>query len=658
MIFWSPPTQDSPGQPRSLHRHSQAAATAPHRLRRAASGFLLAAAALGLALALPAGPAAAERPNILWLTSEDNGQELGCYGHPLVQSPNIDRLAERGLRFTHASSNAPVCAPARTTIITGLYAPSVGGGHMRSAVSLPDHIRPYPVVLREAGYYCTNNSKTDYNLRGIGNIWDESSNQAHWRNRPEGKPFFAIFNDTVSHESQMRRRPHQQVIDPADVEVPAYHPDTPEVRQDWAQYFDKINEMDGNLGRILDQLEEDGLADDTIIFYYGDHGSGLPRHKRWLYQGGLEVAMIVVIPEKFQHLAPEDYEPGGVSDRPVAFVDLAPTLLSLIGIEPPEHMEGRAFLGEHIAPAPEFTFGHRERMDERYDLSRSVFDGRFKYIRNYRPDKAQGQFLAYMFQTPTTQVWHRLWQEGELTPEQAAFFEPKPVEELYDTETDPDEVVNLAESDDAAHREALERLRAAHRQWVLDTRDPGLLPESEMLRRAGDDSVVEMKLDPERYDVPSVLRAADLASDLRRDDDETRATLLRLLSSTDSAVRYWGVVGLLLRGEEAVRAVEPQLTSLLEDESPATAIAAAEAIGRFGVGESNRTKALDILVAYSDVEAGNAVIATEALNGIDAAAADDEEVLARLRDLPGEDQRIDGRYRGYPQRLRAMLGVD
>lgn len=658
MLFQPPPTQDSPGQLRPLNRKPQDAATAGATLprRRAASGLLAAVAVLGLALA--AATAAPERPNILWLTSEDNGQELGCYGHPLVQSPNIDRLAGRGLRYTHASSNAPVCAPARTTIITGLYAPSIGGGHMRSAVSLPDHIRPYPLLLREAGYYCTNNSKTDYNLRGIGNIWDESSNEAHWRNRPDGKPFFAIFNDTASHESQIRRRPHEQVIDPADIEVPPYHPDTPEVRQDWAQYFDKINLMDTNLGRILDQLEEDGLVDDTIIFYYGDHGSGLPRHKRWLYQGGLEVAMIVVIPEKFRHLAPDDYEPGGVSDRPVAFVDLAPTLLSLIGIEPPEHMEGHAFLGEHIAPAPEFSFGHRERMDERYDLTRSVFDGRFKYIRNYRPDKPQGQFLDYMFQTPTTQVWHRLWQEGGLTPEQAAFFEPKPVEELYDTDTDPHEVVNLAESDDPAHREALERLRAAHVQWMLDTRDPGLLPESEMLRRAGDDSVYEMKLDPARYEVEPVLRAASLASDIRRDDDETRATLLRLLSSTDGAVRYWGVVGLMLRGEDAVRAVETQLASLLEDESPATAIAAAEAIGRHGTGEGNRIKALDILVAYSDVEAGNAVLATEALNAIDAVAADDEEVLAQLRELPGEDQRIDGRYRSYPQRLRSMLGVD
>jgi len=263
-----------------------------------------------------------------------------------------------------------------------------------------------------------------------------------------------------------------------------------------------------------------------------------------------------------------------------------------------------------------------------------------------------------MFQTPTTQIWHRMWQAGELTPEQAAFFEPKPVEELYDTETDPHEVVNLAASDEPEHRQALDRLRSAHRQWVLDTHDPALLPESEMLRRAGDDSVYEMKTDPQRYDVASVLQAADLASDVRRDDDETRATLLRMLSSTDSAVRYWGVTGLLLRGEEAVQAVEPQLSSMLEDESPATAIAAAEALGRFGMGESNRIKALDILVAYSDVEAGNAVLATEALNAIDATAADDEEVLARLRDLPGEDRRIDGRYRSYPQRLRAMLGVD
>ncbi|VAX37786.1 Sulfatase, partial [hydrothermal vent metagenome] len=217
------------------------------------------------------------RPNILWITSEDNGPHLGCYGDTYAQTPHIDGLAKKGVIYLNCWSTAPVCAPARTTLITGMYPPSLGAEHMRTMINLPKGIQMYPQYLRKAGYYCTNNSKTDYNLVEPGQVWNASSRKAHWKNRKPGQPFFAIFNHTISHESKIRNKPHTLIHDPAKVRVPAYHPDTPEVRHDWAQYYDRITEMDAKVGRNLKELADAGLTDETIIFYYGDHGSGMPR---------------------------------------------------------------------------------------------------------------------------------------------------------------------------------------------------------------------------------------------------------------------------------------------------------------------------------------------------------------------------------------------
>jgi uncharacterized sulfatase len=293
------------------------------------------AVAVVLLSALGANADAPKRPNILWLTSEDHGPHMGCYGDRYATTPNIDRLAARGVVYTHVWSNAPVCAPARTTIIAGLYATSTGGEHMRSLVPYPRDKKMFPQFLREAGYYCTNNAKEDYNLAKPGSVWDDSSAKAHWKNRKPGQPFFAVFNSLKSHESRLRVRPHKQVHDPARVRVPAYHPDTPEVRQDWAQYYDVVTLADADAGQRLEELERAGLTGDTIVFYYADHGSGMPRSKRWPYDSGLHVPLIVYIPEKWLALAAKDYKPGGKCDRLVSFVDLAPTVLSLAGIEPP-----------------------------------------------------------------------------------------------------------------------------------------------------------------------------------------------------------------------------------------------------------------------------------------------------------------------------------
>ena len=287
-----------------------------------------------LVFGLATAAAAADRPNVLWITSEDMGPNLGCYGDAYATTPHLDRLAARGLRYRVAWSNAPVCAPARTALISGLYPSSTGAEHMRSLAPMPAGMTMYPQYLREAGYYCTNNSKEDYNLARPGRVWDESSRTAHYKDRKSGQPFFAVFNLLVSHESQIRTRPHKQVHDPAKVRLPSYHPDTPEVRRDWAQYYDKVTQMDAQAGKLLDELAASGLADDTVVFYYADHGCGMPRHKRSACNSGLLVPFIVYFPEKYKHLAPPEYARGGSTDRPISFVDAAPSLLSLVGIRP------------------------------------------------------------------------------------------------------------------------------------------------------------------------------------------------------------------------------------------------------------------------------------------------------------------------------------
>ena len=607
---------------------------------------LLAAAWLGVEKAwCDSSDRVRQRPNIVWLTSEDNGPHLGCYGDSYAVTPRLDALASRGLIFARCWSNAPVCAPARTTIIAGMYATSLGAEHMRSFVPMPRGVLMAPQYLRKVGYYCTNNRKEDYNLEKPGQVWDESSGKAHWKNAPEGAPFFAVFNSTVSHESQIRKKGHQLVHDPSKVRVPAYHPDTPIVRHDWAQYYDKITEMDAQLGKRLDELAAAGHMEDTIIFYYGDHGSGMPRSKRWPYNSGLQVPLIVYIPKKFAHLRPNDYRAGGVSERLVAFVDLFPTVLSLAGIRPPEHMQGRAFLGPYAAPPKKYLFGYRGRMDERYDMVRSVTDGRFVYIRNYMPHKIYGQYLDYMFQTPTTQQWHDLYHAGKLRPPQTFFWEPKPSEELYDLNADPDEVHNLAS--DAQYADKKAELRRALRDWILEVRDTGFLPEAELHRRRGNDSPYDMAHEDARYPLRQILEAAELAS-MRGTGDEQR--LVRLLSASDPAVRYWGVIGFAVRGREATQRHFSELRRLLDDPNPSVQIAAAELVGQYGNAEDLQ-RAMDVLLEYGNLEKHRLFEALAALNAVDALGERARPFRKSIAALPARKKGLPRRLSNYVPRL-------
>ncbi|MCO6458653.1 MAG: sulfatase-like hydrolase/transferase [Pirellulaceae bacterium] len=600
---------------------------------------------------MPASASAEQpkRPNILWITSEDNGPHLGCYGDQYATTPQLDALAARGMIYWNAWSNAPVCAPARTTIISGLYPPSTGSQHMRSMTRLPEGMLMYPQYLRAAGYYCTNNSKEDYNLQKPGQVWDESSNKAHWKNRQPGQPFFAVFNHTVTHESQIRRRPHQAVHDPSQVPLPAYHPDTPESRRDWAQYYDKLSELDELAGRNLRELEAAGLADDTIVFYYGDHGPGMPRSKRWPYDSGLRVPLIVYFPPQFRHLAPKEYQEGGRSQRLVGFIDLAPTVLSLAGIQPPDFYQGHAFAGEFAAEPPEYAYGFRGRMDERYDMVRSVRDQRYVYIRNYMPHKIYGQYIAYMFETPTTRVWKQLYDQGQLQPPRTYFWERKPPEELYDLQNDPDEVRNLASSTE--HAEVLERLRAAQRKWAYEIRDLGFLPEYEIHERSAGTTPYEMGHDQARYDLRRIGRTAELASSLA---DDATGQLIERLGDDDSAVRYWAAQGLLMRGATAVRAARQPLREALSDQSPVVQILAAQALSQYG-DEQDLKQSLPLLLKYADVSSHGLYLSMLALNGLDELGPKAAGVKAELAALPVEDSRVLGRMGHYVGNLLTKI---
>lgn len=425
----------------------------------------------------------AEKPNILWISIEDTSPKLGCYGDKYAVTPNLDRFASEGCRYTRCFTHAGVCAPSRSGLITGMYPTSMGTQFMRCKGVPPAYVKCFTEYLRAAGYYCTNNSKTDYNFDPPLTAWDESRGSVTWRNRPTKEtPFFAVINLTQSHESQVRlpeaeleaRRKTlaaNQLHDPDQAPLPPYYPDTPPIRRDLANLYDNVTFVDNLIGQILKDLADDGLVENTIVFFFGDHGDGLPRSKRWIYDSGTHVPLLIRWPGKLK--------PGSVNDELVAFLDFSPTLLNVAGVEIPKYMQGRAFLGENLTPPREYVYAARDRMDDALDMIRGVRDKRYHYIRNYRPDLPYAQRIAYMDEMPTMQEWRRLAAAGELKGPPAIFFQPtKPVEELYDAESDPYEVKNLAADEKFAP--ILSRLRAAHEKWRTDTADLGLIPEAEL----------------------------------------------------------------------------------------------------------------------------------------------------------------------------------
>jgi len=523
-----------------------------------------------------------ELPNILWITSEDNSAYFtGCYGNSFATTPNIDKLAGEGFLYTHAYCPHAVSSPSRNCIITGVYANSNGNIQMRSDYPKSEVVRTYVEYLRQAGYYCTNNSKTDYNTGSINpnQIWDESSNKAHYRNRPEGKPFFAIFNLMTSHESSINRGQKIPVNelrhDPDKVILPPYHPDTPGIRFDWAVYYDAVEDMDKQVGELLKELEESGLAENTIVMYYGDNGGVLPRSKRFLYETGTQIPFVLRIPEKYKYLYPSK-KTGTKIDRLISFADLAPTLCSIAGVPIPEYMQGKAFLGNQKTKDPQYVYMARERMDERYDNVRAVKDGQYRYIRNYMPFRPVMQYLRTLYGLPSTQSWSDEYKAGKTNAVQSMFFHEKPVEELYDSEKDPWNINNLA--DDPAYEEVLLRMRGEELKWKREIRDVGLIPEDEYAYYAGAGSMYDyMRSDECPFD--ELIQAAELAT---LGGPEHLNTFLEYLKNDHSGIRYWGATGLLILKDEARPAI-PVLLEASYDRAGSVATLAAETL--YGLGE-------------------------------------------------------------------------
>lgn len=529
---------------------------------------------LFVVLAATVSAFAADRPNILWVVSEDNDTFLGCYGDPLAHTPTLDKLAKEGVLYERCYG-WPVCAPSRFTLITGMYPTTCGPAmHMRAQGKIPTWLRGFPAYLREAGYFTTNNAKTDYNSPiDIKDAWNQSGKIGHWRNRPDPKqPFFAVFNHEVTHESCLF--PEKELpldfpaTDPAKVRIPAYQPDTPEIRADWARYYNHMTVMDEQIAAKLRDLAADGLAEDTIVFYYSDNGGVLPRSKRVLQESGTHVPLIVYFPPKWRHLAPAP--PGSRIHDPVSFVDFSATVLSLAGVKIPDYMQGHAFLGSAKAPANEFVHITRDRMDERYDMMRSISDGRFIYVHNYRPDLPYVQPLEYMFKARGYQSWARAAAEGKLTKATAQFWGEKPTEELYEMSTDPDSVHNLAS--DAKYRGTLERLRAELKRRVLANKDNGFLPEGSSLEG------YEASHKPGAWDVEKVFAIATKASER---DPANLPSLIESLEDSSEPVRWWAAQGCTMLREKAASAA-PALRKHLTDDSGAVQVAAAEALARLG----------------------------------------------------------------------------
>ncbi|MBM3853602.1 MAG: sulfatase [Verrucomicrobia bacterium] len=539
--------------------------------------------AILLALAAPLVGAA---PNILWITCEDTGPYLGCYGDRFAVTPNLDALAREGVRYTQAFAYTGVCAPSRSCLITGVYPPRLGSHHMRSTTRLPDAVKCFTEYLRAAGYYCSNNAKEDYNFRTPATAWDDSSGSAHWRKRRPGQPFFAVFNLAVTHQSQVfcdekryqqntRRLTAAQRRDPAKVVVPPFHPDIPEFRQEWARHYENLTAMDYQAGDLLAALAEDGLAEDTIVFFFADNGTGLPGIKMYAWGPSIHVPLIVRIPRKWAALAPTP--PGGATDRLVSFVDFAPTVLSLAGVALPAHLQGTAFLGAAAGPPRDWIYGGKDRQGECADTIRYVRDARFQYNRNFHPEVPFGQYMSYNWLHASMRAWERLHRDGKLAGPPARFLAPtKPVEELYDVARDPWQVHNLA--GDPHYARELARLRAALTAQMRATGDLGLLPEREIHTRAGSDAPYTLATDSRRNPLPELQHAADLAN---RPTPGDLPRVLALLRSPDSALRWWGALGLWTRRAASAEALAA-LRTALADASPDVRIVAAEALAEHG----------------------------------------------------------------------------
>ena len=442
--------------------------------------------------------------NIVWLSTEDMGPILGSYGNKVIKTPNLDKLAKEGVRYTNAYSTVGVCAPSRFSIITGVYSARIGAHNMRTGdyhnyktpeevthktykgikdktgrnipeyeVVPPTYVKPFTEILRKKGYYTANNFKCDYQFNAPFTAWDEVSYSVSYKDAPAGKPFFYVRNFLVTHESRIWQRKNKPLtVKQSEVIVPTYFADIPEVRQDIARKYSNIEEMDRQVGELMKQLEEDELLDNTIIMFWSDHGGNLLRQKRAVGNTGLHVPLIIRYPNKKMA--------GKVDDRIVSLMDLGPTVLSLLNIKPPNHYDGKAFAGKYEEAPRKLVFGTADRFDETTDMQRSVLDGRFVYIKNFLPQLPLIYRNRYREQITMNAKLIELNRQKKLKGDAAyMFMKTKPREELYDLENDPYEVHNLAENPN--YEKHLSKYRKALANWQLEIGDKGFIPEHDLI---------------------------------------------------------------------------------------------------------------------------------------------------------------------------------
>lgn len=553
------------------------------------------------------------RPNVVWILSEDNSiHYLDHYFKGGAKTPNIEKLAASGLTFDHAFSCSPVCSVARTTLATGCYGPRIGTQFHRryKLAEMPTGLRMFPAYLREAGYYTSNNSKKDYAAVEGPGVWDESSRKASWRNRTDSKqPFFHMESHGQSHESSLHFKQaafenEATKTDPATVTLAPYHPDTPIFRYTHARYLDRMMDIDKIVGNTVAKLEQDGVLEDTFIFYFGDHGGVLPRGKGYIYESGLHVPLVVRVPKNFKHLV--DGEIGKRLNGFVNFADFGPTVLNLVGVDVPKQVDGRAFLGKGVSRkalnARDEAFGHADRFDEKYDLIRSLRKGRFQYIRNFQPHLPDGLNNNYRYKALAYQNWRELFKAGKLKGATRQFYDPKPVEFLFDCEADPHQVKNLAA--DPKHADVLADLRQRLRKQLKALPDLSLYPESLLVDQALDNAVAFGR--QHKKEIGMLLDIADLQL---LPFAKAKAKLRTALHSKNPMVRYWAANVCTSFGKEAA-SLTGQVRPLLQDKTMTVRIRAAEFLG--SIGAINPQPVLTEIVNTTE----NAVETVEALNAV------------------------------------------
>ena len=573
-----------------------------------------------------------ERPNIIWFVSEDNSPFLGAYGNTVVETPTFDAFAAEGITYTNAFANAPVCAPSRSGIITGVYPPAMGSQHMRSNVSIAEHINFFPKYLKDAGYFTSLRIKRDYNIPKQEGTWDIDD----WWNIPDAfkgrednQPYFMMYNTWMTHEGKIHGRENGpnyfkatfsaldslvvekmfssvKKINPNKVVVPPYMPDLPEVRDDLAYYHELMQMLDMEFKHVLDQLEASGELENTIVIYSSDHGGVLGRSKRFTFESGLQIPLIVKYPKKWQHLAP--VKAGGTSDKLVSLIDIAPTVLALAGVAKPEHLSGHNFLGKDDY---NYAYGFRGRMDESYDMVRTLRNKKYRYIRNYYPHRPAAQHINYLWEAKNVQAWEAAYHKNALDSTAQLFFLPKPTEELYLIEDDTSNTNNLIEN--AEHNAVLEDFRTAMDSVLLTTMDTGFIPEGALW--AGSKSTNLNYADyVKTLPFKKIYKAANTATKGIKTEE-----LITLTKDTDANVRFWGTVGILVNLSRAqqigeLKKYEDELIQLSKDQAGDVAVNASEILYLLGQEDFAITNLTKLLLDENPFVSLRATNAIEALN--------------------------------------------